>query len=109
VKPLALALIACALLVPTAGQAELRHPTERYDPHKAGHPLRIAGYAGHAVGMLVDLVLFRPAWYIGHFEPLYTLTGRYHNRVAVRSEAEEVEMGIERKGWDEPEAPDQLP
>ena len=47
-----------------------------YDPKEAGHPLRIAAYALHPVGVVIDWLVFRPAWWIGSHEPFYTLFGR---------------------------------
>ncbi len=47
-----------------------------YNEHKAGHPLRIAGYALHPVGVILDRLIFRPAWWLGGFEPIRTLVGR---------------------------------
>ncbi len=59
-----------ALWLPlTAGAAE-------YDPLRAGHPLRIVAYALHPVGVILDYLIFRPAWFIGGFEPIRTLVGR---------------------------------
>jgi hypothetical protein len=89
VKRLASLAIAAVLLAPAAPVWAERH-SEHYDPHTAGHPLRVAGYLAHAVGLTVDYILFRPAWYLGSVEPLYTLFGRYHNRPAGRDPVEEV-------------------
>jgi len=36
-----------------------------YDPQKAGHPVRIIAYALHPVGVVLDLLIFRPAHWIG--------------------------------------------
>jgi hypothetical protein len=47
-----------------------------YDPKEAGHPLRIAAYALHPVGVVIDYLIFRPAWWIGSYEPFHTLFGR---------------------------------
>jgi len=49
---------------------------DRYDPHRAGHPLRIAGYILHPVGVILDTLIFHPAWWIGSYEPIRTLVGR---------------------------------
>lgn len=59
------------LAAPQSAPAE-----ERYDPSKAGNPVRIAAYALHPVGVILDYVIFRPAWYIGGKEPFRTLFGR---------------------------------
>jgi hypothetical protein len=47
-----------------------------YDSQSAGHPLRIAAYVLHPVGVIVDRLIFRPAWWIGSHEPFHTLFGR---------------------------------
>jgi hypothetical protein len=59
------------LAVPQSAPAE-----ERYDSRKAGHPVRIAAYAAHPLGVILDYMIFRPAWYIGGKEPFRTLFGR---------------------------------
>jgi hypothetical protein len=47
-----------------------------YDPKEAGHPLRIAAYVLHPVGVILDTLIFRPAYWLGSHEPLRTLFGR---------------------------------
>ena len=47
----------------------------RYDPQKAGHPLRIAAYVLHPAGVILDYLIFRPAWSLGVREPFRTLFG----------------------------------
>jgi hypothetical protein len=47
------------LIVPAAVQAD------DYDPQKAGHPVRIVAYVAHPVGVILDLLIFRPAHWIG--------------------------------------------
>jgi hypothetical protein len=49
---------------------------EEYDPSNAGHPLRIAGYVLHPVGVVYDYLLLRPAFWIGSHDPFKTLFGR---------------------------------
>lgn len=46
-----------------------------YDPQRAGHPARIAAYALHPVGVILDLLIFRPMHWLGSHEPLATLFG----------------------------------
>lgn len=41
-----------------------------YDPQEAGHPVRILAYALHPVGVLLDILIFRPAHWIGSAEGL---------------------------------------
>ena len=64
-------VLGLALWFPLAAGA-----ADAYDPRRAGHPLRIAAYALHPVGVILDYLIFRPAWFIGGFEPIRTLVGR---------------------------------
>jgi hypothetical protein len=48
---------------------------DRYDPQKSGHPVRILAYVVHPVGVLLDLLIFRPAHWIGSHEPMASLFG----------------------------------
>lgn len=46
-----------------------------YDPKRAGHPLRIAAYILHPVGVALDYLIMRPAhWLVSH-EPLDEIFG----------------------------------
>jgi len=47
-----------------------------YEPDRAGHPVRMIAYVLHPVGVILDYVIFRPAYWIGSHEPLRTLFGR---------------------------------
>ncbi len=47
----------------------------RYNPRRAGHPLRVAAYAAHPIGVILDTLIFHPAWWLGQHEPLRTLFG----------------------------------
>jgi hypothetical protein len=49
---------------------------QTYDSRRAGHPLRVAAYALHPFGVILDWLIFRPAWYVGGVEPIRTLVGR---------------------------------
>ena len=49
--------------------------TTRYNPRRSGHPLRIVAYALHPIGVVVDTLVFHPAWWLGTHEPLRTLFG----------------------------------
>lgn len=46
-----------------------------YDSEDSGHPLRIAAYLAHPVGVIIDTLIFRPAHWIVSFEPFKTLFG----------------------------------
>ena len=48
---------------------------DEYDSKSSGHPLRIAAYVLHPIGVIVDTLIFRPAHWIGSFEPFKTLFG----------------------------------
>lgn len=63
-----LALLAALMLVPAAGADE-------YEPQKAGHPVRIIAYALHPVGVILDVLIFRPAHWIGSRPVLDELFG----------------------------------
>ena len=38
---------------------------DEYDPQRAGHPVRVIAYVVHPVGVMLDLLIFRPAHWIG--------------------------------------------
>jgi hypothetical protein len=67
----ALALVTAIAALALAAPAQ----ADRYDPQKAGHPMRILAYAVHPVGVLLDLLIFRPAHWIGSKEPLASFFG----------------------------------
>ena len=67
----AFALVLAAFLTTSPALAETR-----YKPSDAGHPVRIAGYLLHPVGVVYDYVILRPAWWVGSYEPFRTLFGR---------------------------------
>jgi hypothetical protein len=49
--------------------------SDEYEPRSAGHPLRIAAYVLHPVGVALDYLIFRPAHWIGSKGPLKTIFG----------------------------------
>jgi hypothetical protein len=51
--------VLCALLAGVPAAAD------EYDPTEAGHPLRILAYAVHPVGVILDVLIFRPAHWVG--------------------------------------------
>jgi hypothetical protein len=55
--------VAAALALVLVGSAAARG--DEYDPQRAGHPVRIAAYILHPVGVVLDLMIFRPAHWIG--------------------------------------------
>jgi hypothetical protein len=48
---------------------------DEYDPERAGHPLRVIAYLMHPIGVAFDYLLFRPAHWVGHHEPIRTIFG----------------------------------
>ena len=69
-KSLAAAALASSLLL-----AATPALADDYDSESAGHPLRIAAYALHPVGYILELVIFRPAHWFVHLEPFKALFG----------------------------------
>ena len=65
------ALLCAALVLALAAPAA----ADRYDPQKAGHPVRVLAYVVHPVGVMLDLLIFRPAHWLGSKEPLASLFG----------------------------------
>lgn len=66
------ALLAAGWIAGAAAAAGAETP---YDPQRAGNPVRIAAYAANPIGVILDYLIFRPAWWIGHQEPFKTLFG----------------------------------
>lgn len=52
------AALGLSLALPSSALAD------RYDPQKAGHPLRVAAYILHPFGVLLDFMIFRPAHHL---------------------------------------------
>jgi hypothetical protein len=107
VAMLARALGRMAVLVALLGLAlpAQAGPT-RYNPQRAGHPLRIAAYVAHPFGVILDTLIFHPAWWIGQHEPFHTLFGvqsQLPDEVVVREIQAEPDVDIE----DQPLEPDQ--
>ena len=46
-----------------------------YDPTDAAHPLRVAAYVLHPIGVILDYLIIRPAHWLVSSEPLKTLFG----------------------------------
>jgi hypothetical protein len=55
---------------------EISETSAPYDSGGAGHPLRMGAYLIHPIGVLLDVLIFRPLHWIGHFEPFKTLFGQ---------------------------------
>ncbi len=48
---------------------------DEYDTNYSGHPLRMAGYLLHPVGVILDTLIFRPAHWLLRWEFTKTLFG----------------------------------
>jgi hypothetical protein len=46
-----------------------------HDPLRAMHPVRVAAYALHPVGVAIDWVIVRPAVWVARQEPFRTIFG----------------------------------
>jgi hypothetical protein len=68
-------LVAGSALAETAEMAETKIAGSAYEPTEAGHPLRIAAYVLHPVGVILDRLILRPAAWLGRHEPIKTLVG----------------------------------
>jgi hypothetical protein len=66
---LALSLAVAMALVATPALAD------DYDNQRSAHPLRIAAYIVHPIGLLIDTLIFRPAHWIGSHVPFKTIFG----------------------------------
>lgn len=66
--------IAAALALAAVGFASGARADD-YDPQRAGHPARILAYAVHPVGVVLDLLIFRPAHWVGSLPGLSKFFG----------------------------------
>lgn len=70
----ALTLVMALLLGATPAAAD------DFNPERAGHPLRIAAYVLHPVGVLLDVLIFRPAHWLGSQPVIAQLVGHDADR-----------------------------
>jgi len=64
-------LLCCLIVVLLPAPAK----AERYKSTDAGHPLQIVAYILHPVGVILDRLIFYPAWRIAQNEPIRSLVG----------------------------------
>lgn len=69
-------LHACVFVLAVLAMAAPSGAADDYDSKQAGHPVRIAAYVLHPVGVILDTLIFRPAYWLGSHEPLRTFFGR---------------------------------
>jgi hypothetical protein len=67
--------LAAAALVSSLLFAAAPAWADDHDSDASGHPLRIAAYAAHPVGYILDLLIFRPAHWLVHLKPFKALFG----------------------------------
>ena len=69
-------VVTLALSVSAAALPSRSDRNDDYDPQRAGHPLRIVAYVLHPVGVAVDYLVLRPAYWVGNHEPFKTIFGQ---------------------------------
>ncbi|MEE9280503.1 MAG: hypothetical protein V3V67_10045 [Myxococcota bacterium] len=67
--------IAVLILVLWSAGCATTPVTDEYDPRRAGHPLQVTRYVLYPAGVILDRLIFRPAWAVGHWGPLRELFG----------------------------------
>lgn len=67
-----LAATALALVVALSSAPAV---AEEYESGDSGHPLRLVAYLLHPVGVVLDYVIMRPAYWVGSHQPFKTLFG----------------------------------
>ncbi|MFP6579407.1 MAG: hypothetical protein VCC02_06330 [Myxococcota bacterium] len=66
-------LVGAAVLALSLPAAADRSP--EYDPNQAGHPFKIVYYALYPIGFVLDVLILRPAHWLGQHEPFRTVFG----------------------------------
>jgi hypothetical protein len=66
---------AAALLLAWSTVAAPAARADKHDPERAAHPVRIAAYVLHPVGVILDYLIVRPAHWVVEREPFRTLFG----------------------------------
>lgn len=68
-------IVLSALAVAMLSLTPLAASADEYDEGLSGHPLRIAGYILHPIGVVIDALILRPAHWVGSQEPFSTIFG----------------------------------
>lgn len=68
-------LFSALVLTAALGLSPLTAGATPHDPQESGHPVRIAAYVLHPIGVLLDTLIMRPAHWLVHRGPLLTLFG----------------------------------
>lgn len=77
-------ILAIALLLTAFAARAGPAAADEYDVRRAGHPLRIAGYVLHPVGVALDWLLFRPAHFLVSLPVVSTIFGHDVDEVPQR-------------------------
>jgi len=88
--------VVCAALLFAAFPDSARAARE-YEASEAGNPLKIAYYIAYPVLGLVDVLIFRPAYFLGKYEPFQTIFG-------VSESPEDFELPADERDRDEASA-----
>lgn len=52
---------------------------DRHHSQESGHPIRVAAYVLHPIGVVIDTVIFKPAhWFVHRADWIETLFGHSH-------------------------------
>lgn len=68
-------LLGAALALGLAAATPAAARADTHDPERAGHPVRVAAYVLHPIGVLLDYLIVRPAHWVVEREPFRTLFG----------------------------------
>ena len=72
-RKLLVGLIAASVLaLASPAGAERR---DAYDPQESGHPVKIVYYVFYPIGFIIDVLILRPAYWLGQHEPFSTVFG----------------------------------
>ena len=75
IRNLGCRVLTCSVLALAVFSLALPASANEYDPQTAGYPLRIIAYGVHPIGVVLDLLIFRPAHWIGSYEPIALFFG----------------------------------
>jgi len=82
-------IVASVLALTSPAWAERR---DAYDPQEAGHPAKIAYYVLYPIGFVLDVLILRPAYWLGQHEPFRTVFGVEAARFDAAGAAQDTEM-----------------
>ena len=64
-----------AVLVFTVTSPAWAERRDAYDPQEAGHPAKVVYYVLYPIGFIIDVLILRPAHWLGQHEPFSTVFG----------------------------------